>query len=118
MQAWSIVSPSLAVLLFCLPVSLSTTERSGIFLIGHIFHPLDMLAVERLLHRDVHHAGIRPGAVPVLLARRNPHGVARLDLANRTAFGLHAPNTGNDMQRLPQRMRVPRRARAGFETHA
>src|SRR3954449_4047521 len=100
------------------PVPLSTAERSGIFLVGDIFHPVNVLAVERLLHCDVNHACIRPGAMPVLLARRNPHRIARLDFADRPALGLYASDTGNHMQCLPEGMRVPSGTRARLEAHA
>src|SRR3954468_1271840 len=89
-----------------------------VFLVGHILHPLDMLAVERLLHRDVNHAGVGRSAMPVLLVRRNPHRVAGLDLADRPALRLHTTDAGDDMQGLSKRMRVPRGARARLEAHA
>src|ERR1044072_4933615 len=72
-------------------VLLLTAKALRIFLVGDVFHPLDMLAVERLLHRDMHHAGVRAGAVPVFLARRDPHRGAGLDLADRSALRPHAP---------------------------
>src|SRR5205823_1899446 len=81
------------------PRQMLTADGLSIFLVCHVLHPLDMLAVERLLHRDMHHAGIRTGAVPMFLARRNPHGVARLDLADRSALGLHASDARYYMQR-------------------
>src|ERR1051325_10225063 len=96
----------------------SSAERLRIILVGHLLHPLDMLAVERFLHRDVHHAGIGTGAMPVFLVRRDPYGVARLDLANRPALRLHATDAGDDVQGLPERMGVPRRARARLEAPA
>src|SRR4051794_34452025 len=96
----------------------SAAHRFRIFLVGHVFHPLDMRAIERFLHRDMDHAGVRPGAVPMLLVRRNPDCVAGLDLADRSAFRLHTTDTRYDVQRLPERMRMPRRARAGLEAYA
>src|ERR1044072_6802409 len=95
-----------------------SADRPPVFLVGHVLHPLDMLASERFLHRDVNHAGIRACAVPVFLVRRNPDGIAGLDLADWAAFRLHAPDAGDDMQRLPARMRMPCGARAGLEAHA
>ena len=54
-------------------------------------------------------------AVPVLLARREPDDVARPDLLDRPALALHAAAAGQHDQRLTERVRVPRRARAGLE---
>src|SRR4051794_36414088 len=56
--------------------------------------------------------------MPVFLIRRNPDGIASLDLADRPALRLHASDAGDDMQGLSKRMGVPRRARAGLEAHA
>src|SRR5215213_819110 len=91
---------SSALLLF---VILLTADRLRIFLVGYILHPLDVLAIEGLLHGDVHHPGVRPRAMPVLLTGRNPHRIAGLDFADRPAFRLHAPHAGNHVQRLTKR---------------
>ena len=76
-----------------------------------------MLAVEVLLQRDVHHIGFRSGAVPVLFLGRDPHRVAGADFPDRTAPQLHPSDPGYDVQRLPERMRMPCRARARLEPH-
>src|SRR5579875_3571667 len=55
------------------------------------------------------------GAVPMLLARRDPHRVAGADLADRPAPGLDPADARRDVQRLAERMRVPGRARARLE---
>src|ERR1700736_6726371 len=92
-----------------------SADRGGILRVAHVLEPRDGLAVEHFLHGDVHHAGVGTGAVPVLLARWNPHGVTGADFAHRPAFGLHPPDPEDDVQRLPERMGVPRGARARLE---
>src|SRR3954468_3476221 len=54
----------------------------------------------------------------MFFARRNPDRIAGADFPDRAAFGLHPSYSGNDKQRLSQRMRVPCRARAGLEADA
>src|SRR5262249_61439459 len=93
-------------------------RRDGILLIADVLEPLHVLAVERLLQRDMDHPGARPGAVPMLLARWNPDRVAGADFVDRSAPGLHAPRSGDDVQRLAERMGVPGGARARLEAHA
>src|SRR5437588_816509 len=95
-----------------------SADRGGILRVGHVLEPGDGLAVEHFLHRDMHHAGVGAGAVPVLFAGRNPHGVAGADFAHWAALGLHSPDAEDDMQRLTERMGVPRGARARLEAHA
>src|ERR1700746_3456578 len=96
----------------------SSTDRSGILRVGDVLEPRHGLAVEHFLHGDVHHAGVGAGAVPVLLAGRNPHGVAGADFAHRAALGLHPPDAEDDVQGLAERMGVPGSARARLEAHA
>src|ERR1043166_5612386 len=95
-----------------------SADRSRILCVGDVLEPGDGLAVERFLHGNVHHAGVGAGAVPVLLARRNPHGVAGADFAHRPALGLHPARAEDDVERLPERMGVPRGARARLEAPA
>src|SRR5581483_2988891 len=85
--------------------------------VSYVLEPFDMLAVERFLHGEVLHRIIRRGAVPMLLARRNPHGIAGADFADRPTPGLHAANAGENAQRLSEWMRVPGSPRAGLEAH-
>jgi hypothetical protein len=80
-----------------------------VLLVADVFEPGDMLAVEMLLHCNVHHVGLRPRAVPVLFRRCNPNRVARADLAHRTAPQLDAPDAREDMQCLTERMGVSMR---------
>ncbi len=60
-------------------------------------------------------AAVGDGAVPVLLARREPDHVAGADFLDRAAFALHPAAAGGDDQDLAERMRVPRGAGAGLE---
>src|SRR5215207_3997173 len=93
-------------------------QSLAVLLVGDVLHPLDHLAVERLLDGDVRHArsGRRP--VPVLYPRREPDHVAGTDLLDRPALALHPAAAGRDDQGLAERVRVPRRPRAGLERDA
>src|SRR5438552_17302564 len=53
-----------------------TADLAVVLLVGDVFEPSDMLAVESLLHRDMHHVRIGPGAMPMFLVGRDPDGVA------------------------------------------
>ena len=55
------------------------------------------------------------GPMPMFFARRKPDDIPGMDCFNRAAFALHASAAGGHDQRLPQRMRVPRGASAGFK---
>src|SRR5581483_11206905 len=88
---------------------------SFVLIVGHVFEPLDGLAIELLLHGDVGHRGGRRRAVPVLFTRREPDDVARPDVFDRAAPALRASRAGGHDQGLTERMRVPRGARAGLE---
>src|SRR4029077_3815446 len=92
-------------------------DRRLVLLVGHRLQPFDRLAVERFLHGDMHHHRSRPGAVPVLFARRNPDHVAGADFAHLAAPALHPAAAGHDTQSLPERMGVPMGAGAGLEAH-
>src|SRR5262249_24319824 len=82
------------------------------------FHPVHRLAVELFLDGDVRHGRGRRGAVPVLLARREPDHVARPDLLDRAAPALGQAAAGRHDQGLAQRVGVPRRPGAGLERDA
>src|SRR6266436_3943480 len=88
------------------------THRRPILFVADVLHPRDVSAVERLLHGNMRHGAGRAGAMPVLLARRNPHRVAGPDFADRTAPGLHAAESRHDMEGLAERMGMPRGAGA------
>src|SRR6516162_3459384 len=68
----------------------SSAALALVLRVGHVLHPLDVLAVERLLQGDVSHRCGRARAVPVLLARRDPHRVAGADFVDGAAPGLGA----------------------------
>src|SRR5277367_5526383 len=75
-----------------------------------LFHPVDVLAVQRFLNGDVRHRCGRRRSMPVLLARRKPDHITRTDLFDRLAFTLNPAEAGDDDQCLAQRMRMPSRA--------
>ncbi len=84
-------------------------------LVGDLLHPINDLAVEIFLGRDVGHGGGGSRAMPMLLARRKPDDVARTDFLNRATFALRASATGSDDQCLSERMRMPGGAGARLE---
>src|SRR5206468_1547404 len=100
------------------PAPSSGLRLTLVLLVADLLHPLDVLAVQPLQDRDVRHRRGRRGAVPVLLARRAPDHVTGADLLDRPSPALDEAKTGGDDQRLPERMRVPRRPRSRFERHA
>jgi hypothetical protein len=79
------------------------------------FHPLDDLAFERLCDGDVAHRSVGSCSVPVLLSGRKPDDVAGADFLDRAALALHPAAAERHDQRLAERVRVPRGARAGRE---
>src|SRR4051794_12572697 len=87
-------------------------RSAAVLLVGHLFHPVDRLTVLHLSDGDVRHRAIGRGAVPVFLAGLEPDDVAGADLLDRSTFSLYAAEAGGDEQRLTQRVRVPRGARA------
>ena len=87
----------------------------SILFIAHLLHPLDDLAVKLLLDRDMRHRCSRRGAMPVLLARREPDYVTRSNFFNRTTLPLSPAAARSDNERLTKRMRMPRRPRTGLK---
>lgn len=83
--------------------------------VGHLLHPVDALAVQRLRNGNVGHRAMRHSAVPMLLAGGEPDDVAGADFFHRATLALGAAQPSDDEQRLAQWMRVPRGARARFE---
>jgi hypothetical protein len=58
-----------------------------VLFVGHLFHPIDHLAIEVFLNSDMCHRGGGRSPMPVLLAGRNPDHIARANF-------LHAcPNS-------------------------
>ena len=55
--------------------------------------------------------------MPMLFAGREPNHVARINIFNCAALPLHTAATCCNNQRLPERVRVPRRTSAGLERH-
>src|ERR1022692_2541884 len=88
-----------------------------VLLVGHRLQPGHVLAALMFLHGDVLHAVLGRGAVPVLLARRNPNGVASAHRTDRTTPGLHVADARGDVQSLSERMGMPGGARARLEAH-
>src|SRR5678816_3833726 len=87
------------------------SARSGlatVLVVAHMLEPLHGLAVEHFLDGDVCHRRRRCRAVPVLLARREPHDVAGADLLDRTTLTLREPAAEEHDERLAERVSVPR----------
>jgi hypothetical protein len=66
----------------------------------------------------VHHRRLGRGAMPVLLVRRDPDGVARHDRAKGTTAALNAAYSKQHVQGLPKRMLVPSGSSSGLERQA
>src|SRR5690348_16432290 len=86
-----------------------------ILLVADLLHPIDRRAVELFLDGDVAHGRGRRGAVPMLLAGRDPDHITGANVLGRFPLALNPAATSSDDQGLTERMRVPRRARAGLE---
>src|SRR5436190_2930248 len=103
------------------PSSTSRTPRHGtsriVLFVADLLHPVDRLAVELLLNRDVRHRRCRRRPMPVLFASREPDDVAGTNLLDGTAPSLRASTTRRHDERLTERMRVPGRSRAWLERH-
>ena len=76
-----------------------------------------MDAVQRLVDCQMCHCRLWSRAMPMLFAGWKVYDVTRFHLADRTTPSLRQACPGNDLQRLAERMRVPRRASARFEAH-
>ena len=79
-------------------------------MVADVFHPIDDLPIFFLLNRDVSHARRRRGAMPVLLAGRNPHDIPGADLLDRPVPALNPSTASGYNERLAEGMRVPVRA--------
>ena len=86
-----------------------------VLFVADFFQPIDGLAVELLLDGDVRHGRGRRGAMPMLLARREPDHVAGTDFLDRAALALDPAAAGRDDQGLAQRVRVPGGPAPGLE---
>src|SRR5215204_6482583 len=97
--------------------SRSARRLDGVLLVGDVLEPGHVDAVLVLVQGEVDEPARRRRAMPMLLVRRDPDRVAGADLLDRAVPFLHPPDAGDDVQRLPERMGVPGRARAGLERH-
>src|SRR5213078_4878546 len=89
-----------------------------VLLVRHLLHPVDRLAVQFLLNRDVRHRRAGHRAVPVLLARWTRDDIARANDLYGPTPALHAAAVRRDDERLAERMRAPVAARARQLVHA
>src|SRR3954447_25732518 len=71
-------------------LALRCLSSSVVLFVGDVLQPVDGLAVELLLHRDVGHRCRARGAVPVLFARRKPHDITGPNLLDRSTPALDA----------------------------
>src|ERR1700733_1369092 len=97
-------------------LAVSETGAQPVLLVADLLHPLDRLAVERLLDGDVGHGGGGGGAMPMLLAGCEDHDVAGTNLLDRAAFALRPAAPCSDDEDLTERVGMPGRARARLET--
>src|SRR5215469_8010857 len=86
-----------------------------VLLVGHVVHPVNDFAVFLLLNGDVRHGCRRSGAVPMLLIRRKPDDIARMDLLDRTTIALRPPSAGCNDECLAEWMCMPGGSSTGFE---
>src|SRR5882724_6077939 len=95
----------------------SDPKSFPVLFVADLFHPIDVLAVERFCNCDMRHRGRRCRAVPMLLTGRKPHDVSGPDFLDGSAFGLHPAKTSRDNQRLTERMGVPHGSGTGLESN-
>src|ERR1044072_7604740 len=94
-------------------------RRGSVFLVADVLAPLDRAAVlAGRVDRDVRHEAPGRSAVPVSLPGLEEDAVARADHLDRAALALAEADAFGDPDRLPARMRVPGRPRAGREVDA
>src|SRR5579859_981329 len=94
------------------------TESSLVLCVSDLFHPVDNLSVELFLNGDMCHGCDRCGAVPMLLAGREPDYITRPDLLDGSAFPLSPARACRNDECLPERMRMPCSPRARLEGYA
>jgi hypothetical protein len=71
-------------------------ELLAVLLIRDMLHPLDDLAIRALLNGDMRHRGRGCSSMPVLLTRREPDHITRVNLFDGPAFTLDPTTTGGD----------------------
>ncbi len=86
--------------------------------VGFFFHPVNDLAIELLLDRDMSHSGCGSGSMPMLFTGRKPDYISRPNFLDGLAIALNPATPSRDNQSLVQWMRVPCSACAGFERNA
>ena len=89
------------------PSFASPYDLSAILLVTHLFHPVEDFALELFLDGYVRHGRGGRSTMPVLLAGREPHHVARPDLFNRPAPALRPAAAGRHNQMLTKRVGMP-----------
>jgi hypothetical protein len=89
-----------------------------ILLLTYLFQPVDHLAVPLFLNGDVRHRCGCCGAMPVLLAGREPDHIAWPNLLDWTSPVLRPAAASRDDECLTKGMRVPCRPRARLESYA
>src|SRR2546425_12081919 len=93
--------------------------RSTLFpyttLFRSLLHPVHGFAIELFLNGRVRHGGRCRGAVPVLLAGRNPDHITGPNLLDGPSPALRAAGASRDDQCLAERVCVPCSASAGFK---
>src|SRR5437867_13438578 len=86
-----------------------TLDSLQVLFVSDLFRPIDKLAVELFLNRDVRHGCSRRSPMPVLLAGWDPHHVTGPNLLDRSAFTLDPATARRYDERLTERVRVPGR---------
>ena len=94
------------------------TRTLAVLLVAHMLHPIDVLAIEFFLNGNVRHSRCRSRTMPMLLARCKPDHIAWPDLFDSAVPALCQATARGDDQRLSERVRMPRRACAGFKGNA
>src|SRR5712691_9597694 len=79
----------------------------AVLFVADLFHPVDILAVHRLLNGDMGHRGRRRRSVPMLQAGRKPDHIAGPNFLDRSALALNPAEARRDDQSLTERMRMP-----------
>ncbi len=85
----------------------SRPSSGRVLFVTDLFHPVNRFAVELFLNGDMGHRRSWSGAVPMLLARRNPDDVPRPNFLDRASPGPCPATTNLHNQSLAQRVGVP-----------